>query len=73
MLPDLPLLGIFHFYVDKGECYALVHVCRKWRNVVFGSPRRLNRPESTTVLQSQYINEGGARSLATQLAYCSMG
>ena len=28
--------------MDKGEWYALVHVCRKWRNVVFGSPRRLN-------------------------------
>jgi hypothetical protein len=46
MLPDVALLEIFHFYVDEARCtedwYALVHVCRKWRNVVFGSPRRLN-------------------------------
>ena len=46
MLPDVALLEIFHFCVDDhertSEWYALVHVCRKWRNVVFGSPRRLN-------------------------------
>ena len=46
MLPDVALLEIFHFYVDEARCtedwYALVHVCQKWRNVVFGSPRRLN-------------------------------
>ena len=46
MLPDVALLGIFDFYVEfmyeAGlTWYALVHVCRKWRNVVFGSPRRL--------------------------------
>ena len=44
-LPDVALLRIFDFYVDErwieGWC-ILVHVCRKWRNVVFGSPRRLN-------------------------------
>ena len=46
MLPDVALLEIFHFYVDQGPWmtawHTLVHVCRKWRNVVFGSPRRLN-------------------------------
>jgi hypothetical protein len=51
MLPDDVLLEIFDFYVDedmnKGferieEWITLVHVCRRWRSVVFQSPRRLN-------------------------------
>jgi hypothetical protein len=45
MLPDVALLEIFHFYVRNawiGKWDALVHVCRKWRNVVFGSPRGLD-------------------------------
>ena len=52
MLPDLALLEIFRFYLaHPGEWWpevwteawrTLVHVCRKWRNVVFGSPRHLN-------------------------------
>ena len=53
MLPDDVLLELFHFHVDKarneagydGEMKAwqsLVHVCRRWRSVVFGSPRRLD-------------------------------
>jgi hypothetical protein len=46
MLPDVVLLEIFNFYNDKEEWtdmwYALVHVCRKWRHIVFGSPRRLD-------------------------------
>ena len=46
MLPDVALLKIFHFYVDdsaRTEAWCtLVHVCRNWRNVIFGSPRRLN-------------------------------
>ena len=46
MLPDVALLEIFHFYVDQDpwitEWHTLVHVCRKWRDVVFGSPRRLD-------------------------------
>jgi hypothetical protein len=45
MLPDVALLEIFDF-VTKGAWveawYALVHVCRKWRYAVFGSPLRLN-------------------------------
>jgi hypothetical protein len=53
MLPDVALLEIFDVYIyeeadeDKEDegievWHALVHVCRKWRNVIFGSPRRLN-------------------------------
>jgi hypothetical protein len=56
MLPDDVLLEIFHFYVDKfagkdlalfrrrgkGVWINLAHVCRRWRRVVFQSPRRLN-------------------------------
>ena len=52
MLPDDVLLEIFDFYVDevkygyyktKIEVWqTLVHVCHRWRRVVFGSPRRLN-------------------------------
>ena len=53
MLPDVALLEIFEFYdgpepmfwVDKQQINAwhtLVHVCRKWRDIVFGSPLRLN-------------------------------
>src|SRR6266481_5614001 len=57
VLPDDVLLEIFDFYTDdplgEGEALAsdktiteawllLVHVCRRWRNVVFGSPCRLD-------------------------------
>ena len=54
MLPDDVLLEIFHFYVDEAwneyglekmrmkAWQSLVHVCRRWRSVVFGSPRRLD-------------------------------
>ena len=51
MLDDDVLLDVFDFYVDRswGEdgkemeaWQSLVHVCRRWRSVVFGSPRRLN-------------------------------
>ena len=47
MLPDVALLEMFDFYVDQDKewveaWHTLVHVCRRWRNVVFGSPRRLN-------------------------------
>ena len=44
MLPDVALLEIFHLYVGASirPWYTLVHVCRKWRNVVFWSPKRLN-------------------------------
>jgi len=46
MLPDVPLLEIFDCYLhESGGLEAwrtLVHVCRKWRNLVFGSSNRLN-------------------------------
>ena len=47
MLPDVALLEIFDSYVislgyKKQAWHTLVHVCRKWRYVTFGSPRRLN-------------------------------
>ena len=56
MLPDDVLVEIFDFCVDKDtsedfkpfksqsilEWITLAHVCRRWRSVVFQSPRRLN-------------------------------
>ena len=50
MLPDDVLLGIFDFFVEEERplkvhvevWQTLVHVCRRWRSLVFGSPRRLN-------------------------------
>jgi hypothetical protein len=54
ILPDDVLLVVFHevFYSCMGEdrfskkgrdwWQSLVHVCRRWRTVVFGSPRRLH-------------------------------
>ena len=42
MLPDITLLEIFDFYLVTRHWYTLVHVCQRWRLVVFGSPRRLN-------------------------------
>ena len=49
MLPDEILLASFDFcageyqYAKRGKeaWQSLVHVCRRWRSVVFGSPRRL--------------------------------
>jgi hypothetical protein len=45
MLPNVALLEIFDSYIDWAGINAwrtLVHVCRKWRNIVFGPPRRLD-------------------------------
>ena len=42
MLHDDVLLAIFDFCVELETWQTLVHVCRRWRSVVFGSPRRLN-------------------------------
>lgn len=48
MLPEVALvalLEIFGFYMDAALTEAwkkLVYVCRDWRNLVLGSPRRLN-------------------------------
>jgi hypothetical protein len=44
-LPDEILLEIFDFYGEEHYddwWHTLVHVCRRWRNVVFASPRRLD-------------------------------
>ena len=58
MLPDEVLLGIFRFYPNQYRFpyeeffieawQTLVHVCQRWRNVVFGSPRHLNLRLSCT-------------------------
>jgi len=44
-LPDVPLLEIFNFYVDEtGRSvgwWKLVHVCQRWRYIVFASQKRL--------------------------------
>jgi F-box-like len=49
ILPEDVLLEIFDHYVDPTRKYdgletwcTLVHVCQKWRNIVFESPLRLN-------------------------------
>jgi hypothetical protein len=49
ILPDDVLLGAFDFLVVVSNGFdaenwwrTLVHVCRKWRNLIFGSPHRLN-------------------------------
>jgi hypothetical protein len=50
MLPDEVLLEIFHSCINQGQdakeeaksWQLLIHVCRRWRIIVFGSPRRLN-------------------------------
>jgi hypothetical protein len=54
ILPDVALLEIFDFYVNAEQFqyrdfrgrveawHTLVHVCRKWRNIIIGSPHRLD-------------------------------
>lgn len=52
MLPDNVLLKIFdfyranlnHFFLTRAvwEWHVLVHVCQRWRKIVFASPRHLN-------------------------------
>jgi F-box-like len=51
MLPDDVLLAIFdqyvndaaqHFSVREKAWQSLVHVCRRWRSIIFGSPRHLD-------------------------------
>ncbi|KAI0287738.1 hypothetical protein BC826DRAFT_740434 [Russula brevipes] len=44
-LPDNVLLEVFCLYTEDEFIEAwitLVHVCQRWRNIVFASPRRLN-------------------------------
>ena len=44
MLSDEVLLNIFRYYLDASPwCWPrLVHVCRKWRHILFGSPHTLH-------------------------------
>ncbi|KAI0288894.1 hypothetical protein BC826DRAFT_650705 [Russula brevipes] len=44
ILPDDVLLEIFNVYTDEYSLRwpTLVHICRRWRSVVFASTRRLN-------------------------------
>ena len=46
MLPDDVLVYIFKFYLDQpwkiDAWHTLVHVCQRWRYVVFASPQYLN-------------------------------
>jgi hypothetical protein len=46
MLPEEILLEIFAFYMcgvhNDDEWETLVHVCGRWRSIVFAAPRRLN-------------------------------
>ena len=45
-IPGLVLLEVFDIYLryafEREGWRALVHVCQKWRNIVFGSPHRLH-------------------------------
>ena len=47
-LPETILLAIFDFYRKKSfntrlwKWHLLAHVCRRWREIVFSSPLRLN-------------------------------
>jgi hypothetical protein len=63
MLPEVALLKIFDFHANEDEeqieaWHTLVHVCRKWRNIVFASPCRLD-------LRCQNTSEGNTGCLAT--------
>ncbi|KAI9457248.1 hypothetical protein BJY52DRAFT_1212649, partial [Lactarius psammicola] len=57
-LPDEVLLNIFCYHLDDSpQCWPkLVHVCRKWRHIVFASPQglrlRLYCTHGTPVLKS---------------------
>jgi hypothetical protein len=52
VLPDDVLLGVFDFFIITNLSHggktgmeawqSLVHVCRRWRNLILGSPRHLN-------------------------------
>ncbi len=47
MLPNATLLQIFDFYIQgtfewNRDWHKLVHVCRKWRSIIFRWPFRLN-------------------------------
>jgi hypothetical protein len=71
VVPDIALIEIFDFYMTEALDYdpfgynreawtILAHVCRKWRDIVFGSPYRLNvrlffrPPRSVRVMQDTW-------------------
>jgi hypothetical protein len=74
-LPDLALLEKFNWYLFQVQAqreatnedyslevnawHALVHVCNRWRAIVFGSPRRLNLrlfcTDNTRVMGTQAV------------------
>jgi hypothetical protein len=61
ILPDDALLKIFDFIVDDNDSidawHALVHVCQKWRSIVFDSPRRLKLHPHCTAERPQAVKE----------------
>ena len=66
VLPDNTLLEIFDFYKDDPTNYfnftwrweTPAQVCRRWRHVVFGSPRRLNlRVVCTTTTPARRLQD----------------
>ena len=79
VLPDNVLLETFEFYLGKDDAndfdpdynydgwQTLVRVCRRWRCIVFASPRRLDHQ---TLLHSTTISRiEDARYLAS-IAHC---
>ena len=60
-LPNTALLRIFDIYFDDNDSidawHPLVHVCRKWRNIDFGPPRRLNLHLHCTAGRPQAVRE----------------
>ena len=71
-LPDDVLLAVFDFYMDESNdlgpttiflkmeiesWQSLVHVCGRWRTLVFASPRRLNlRLWCTSATSARFLN-----------------
>ena len=60
VLPDDVLLDIFDFFLDLSQNFfvdrtnmwqRLVHVCRRWRGIIFQSPRRLDLQILCTALK----------------------
>jgi len=60
-LSDDALLKIFAFVVDDNDSieawHPLVHVCRKWRNIVFEPPHRLYLHLHCTAWRPQAVKE----------------
>ena len=85
MLPDDVLLEIFHFHMNEarnedleegamGTWQSLVHVCRRWRSVVFGSPSHLDlRLVCTSSTPVRALDVWPALPLAIRDFDCSSG